>query len=288
MTFVLGLTGEGSPADTCPRPTTTPGQTALAEGAKVLNRYNCTGCHVLEMPKFTIPEGVKVAEAFTDFKTNLRASYTNRANDYLAELYPSSPTIPTRSLTPTRSRRSWGSRPTTATPVTMEGMPIGLFENELTVQLWKPVTIRGYTFNVGDNVTLDQTKIQKTDAVGGNFAWLYSTYQADRTGTRFAAFWNRLPPPLVREGNKVQTPWLTSLPEGSLRRSARRSSCGCRGSTTARRDSSPRQETGDAGELLRRPRPGRFPLSDDSRAEPGLPGRAQTRPIPTTSAPAGR
>ena len=41
-------------------------------------------------------------------------------------------------------------------------MPIGLFENELTVQLWQPVTIRGYTFNVGDNVTLDQTKIQKT------------------------------------------------------------------------------------------------------------------------------
>ena len=49
-------------------------------------------------------------------------------------------------------------------PVTIEGMPIGLFENELTVQLWKPVTIRGYTFNVGDNVTLDQTKVQKTPA----------------------------------------------------------------------------------------------------------------------------
>ena len=38
-------------------------------------------------------------------------------------------------------------------------MPIELFENELTVQLWRPVTIRGYTFNVGDNVTLDQSKI---------------------------------------------------------------------------------------------------------------------------------
>ena len=53
-------------------------------------------------------------------------------------------------------------------------MPIGLFENELTVQLWQPVTIRGYTFNVGDTVTLDQTKIQKTAADGGNFAWLYA------------------------------------------------------------------------------------------------------------------
>ena len=43
-------------------------------------------------------------------------------------------------------------------------MPIGLFENELTVQLWQPVTIRGYTFNIGDNLTLDQTKVEKTDA----------------------------------------------------------------------------------------------------------------------------
>ena len=65
-------------------------------------------------------------------------------------------------------------------------MPIGLFENELTVQLWRPVTIRGYTFNIADNVTLDQTKIdsrrQESPASGGDFAWLFSTYQAERTG----------------------------------------------------------------------------------------------------------
>ena len=103
-------------------------------------------------------------------------------------------------------------------------MPTGLFENELTVQVWKPVTIRGYTFNVGDNVTLDQTKIQKTPAIGGDFAWLYSTYAQEKAGTSFEAFWNRLPPPLVREGNKVQTPWLALLPAGIPTRSAPRRS----------------------------------------------------------------
>ena len=61
-------------------------------------------------------------------------------------------------------------------------MPIGTFENELTVQLWQPVTIRGFTFNVGDNLTLDQTKVEVTPAEGGNFAWLYATYQAEQTG----------------------------------------------------------------------------------------------------------
>ena len=47
--------------------------------------------------------------------------------------------------------------------------------------------------------------------MGGNFAWLYATYQAERTGTPLDSFWNRLPPPLLREGNKVQTPWLTAF-----------------------------------------------------------------------------
>ena len=88
MTFVLGLTGEKIAARYLPKNRYTPAQTALAEGAKVLNRYNCAGCHVLEMPKFTVPAGARVAEAFTDFKTNLRSSYQARANDYLQELYP--------------------------------------------------------------------------------------------------------------------------------------------------------------------------------------------------------
>ena len=88
MTFVLGLTNERVPAKYLPKTHTTPARTAVALGARDLNRFNCAGCHVLEMPKFTIPQGVKVAEAFTDFKANLRSSYTARGSDYLAELYP--------------------------------------------------------------------------------------------------------------------------------------------------------------------------------------------------------
>jgi hypothetical protein len=183
-------------------------QTALAKGGKVLNRYNCSGCHVLEMPKFLIPEGMKVADAFTDFSANVRSSYTARNNDFLAELYPTLTYDPKKKLDADKIEAELALRKDDGTAVTIEGMPIGLFENELTVQLWKPVTIRGYTFNVGDNVTLDQTKVEKTPAVGGNFAWLYSTTAQERTGTSFESFWNRLPPPLIREGNKVQTPWL--------------------------------------------------------------------------------
>ena len=207
MTFILGLTGEKVGYRYLAKANYNDVQTALAKGGKVLIRYNCTGCHVLEMPKFSLSEGTKVADAFTDFRSNVRSSYTARNNDFLAELYPPLTYDSKKKLDADNIESELALKPDDGKPVTIEGMPIGLFENELTVQLWKPVTIRGYTFNVGDNVTLDQTKVQKTPAVGGDFAWLYSTIAQERTGTSFESFWNRLPPPLVREGNKVQTPW---------------------------------------------------------------------------------
>ncbi len=218
MTFVLGLTNERVAARYLPKTHYTPTQTAVARGAKVVSRHNCTGCHVLEMPRFTIPAGVKVAEAFTDLKANLRSSYQGRGNDYLADLSkflgldPPLTYDPTKKLDANNIERELGLSPDEGKqPITIEGMPVGLFENELSVAIWRPVKVRGYTFNIGDNVTLDQTKIQRSPSTGGNFAWLYSTYQADRTGTPFEQYWNRLPPPLLREGNKVQTPWLTAF-----------------------------------------------------------------------------
>jgi len=219
MTFVLGLTGERVPPRYLPQTHTTPSRTALAEGFKVLNRYNCAGCHVLEMPKYTIPAGVRVAEAFTDFKSNLRSSYTARNTDFLAELYPTLSYDPKKRLDPNEIEKELGIGPDDGSSITIEGMPIGLFEEdpspsskkELTVQVWRPVTIRGYTFNIADNVTLDPRKIQTTPPNGGNFAWLYATHESERTGSQFDSFWNRLPPPLLREGNKVQTPWMSSF-----------------------------------------------------------------------------
>ena len=208
MTFVLGLTGEKVGFKYLAKERYNEVKTALAKGAKVLNRYNCTACHVLEMPKFNIAQGTKVAEAFTDFKGNVRASYSQRNGDFLAELYPHLTFDPNKKLDADNIEAEVGLKPDDGVAITVEGMPTGLFENELSVQLWKPVTIRGYTFNVGDNVTLDQTKIQKLPALGGDFAWLYATQAQERAGTSFEAFWNKLPPPLVREGVKVQTPWL--------------------------------------------------------------------------------
>ncbi len=202
MTFVLGLTGEKINSKYLPKTYYSPRQTAVAQGAKLLNRYNCTGCHTLAMPKYTVAAGAKLDEAMTDLATNVRVSYNARNADYLAELYPKLAYDP---KTPPALKPHDGSE------VVVEGMPIGTFEDELTVQLWRPATIRGYTFNVGDNLTLNRTKVKVTPPEGGNFAWLFAGYQSERTGTDFAPLWNRLPPPLIREGTKVQTPWLTAF-----------------------------------------------------------------------------
>ncbi len=211
MTFVLGLTGEKVNSKYLATTKTTPAKTAVAEGAKILNRFNCDGCHVLEMPKFKIAKGTKVAEAMPDFKGNLMSSYKSRANDYLAELDPSLKYDPKKNLGPNEIEQELEIGKDDGEEITIEGMPTGLSENELTVQLWQPVKIRGYTFSVADNLTLDQTRIEKTPAKGGDFPFLYAAYQNDRTNAPIETFWNRLPPPLLREGNKVQTPWLSAF-----------------------------------------------------------------------------
>ena len=204
MTFILGLTAEKIASRYLPKTYATPAKTAVAEGAKLLNRYNCTGCHVVRMPRYTIAAGTKFDEALIEFGTKVNVAGTARESDYLNELYPA--LARQAKPAPELSRGK-----TVEADITIEGMPISLFENELTVQLWEPATLLGYTFNVGDTLTLDKDKVRRTEPEGGNFAWLFATTEAERTGTDLAPIWNRLPPPLLREGKKVQTPWLTAF-----------------------------------------------------------------------------
>jgi hypothetical protein len=146
MTFVLGLTGEKIPGKYLPH--YAPPQEAVARGERVLKRYNCDGCHTLAMPKYTIASGTKVADALPDFEQTANVSYLNRANDYL-ELYPGLTFDP---------KKKPELKPEDGQEVTIEGMPVDLSDNILTVQVWKPVTIRGHTFNMGDNMAIDRTR----------------------------------------------------------------------------------------------------------------------------------
>ncbi len=220
MTFVLGLTGEIIPAQYLPH--YDPPKQALAQGERLLERYNCRGCHTLAMPKYTIAAGANLDSVFkgfdasdpNTFQANVGLSYDNRAKDYLSLFHERGLDLEYE------AGKAPELGPPDPGPVTIEGMPtfVDVQEDDqgkpvktVYVQVWRPVTIRGYTFNVGDTVLLDPDKVQVTPAEGGNFAWLYSAFEAQQTGEPMPPVWNKLPPPLLREGLKVQTPWLTGF-----------------------------------------------------------------------------
>ena len=208
MTFVLGLTGEKIASKYLPKRYNARPRRRWPRGRRSSTGTTAPAATSWRCPSTRSPTGTRSTEAFTDFKTNVRSSYSEpRERLHSKEFYPDLTYDPKKKLDAENIEAELGIKPDDgAQAVTIEGMPIGLFENELTVQLWKPVTIRGYTFNVGDNVTLDQTKVQKTPAEGGTSPGSTPTYQAEKTGGEFAAFWNRLPPPLSARGRRCRRP----------------------------------------------------------------------------------
>ena len=127
MTFVLGLTGEKVNAKYLPA-TKPPSPGRPSPKRKILNRFNCDGCHVLEMPRFTIPKGTKVAEAMPDFKGNVSSSYKNRNSDYLAELDPSLKFDPKKKLGAGEIENELEIGEDDGEAITIEGMPTGLLK----------------------------------------------------------------------------------------------------------------------------------------------------------------
>ncbi|MFM1802280.1 MAG: hypothetical protein RJA81_1632, partial [Planctomycetota bacterium] len=207
MTFVLGLVEDKVNDKFLPHYDEQ--KKALAAGRKLIDRYNCKGCHVLEMPKYTITAGTKLIEAMPDLETNVVVSYGGRATDYknlVAD--PELAFDPEKQPTPDLEAVA-------NSDITIEGMllfdSIIPMEEPQTIQLWQPVTIAGHKFQIGDNLTLDLSKVKQQKADGGDFAFLFTAWNHAENGVEYLSQWNRMPPPLLREGLKVQTPWLTAF-----------------------------------------------------------------------------
>lgn len=227
MTFVLGLVAEPPAEKFVYRPTEY--QQAIIEGQKVLDKYNCAACHVLETEKWEIeyrPGELAVSSVADGFP------FTNAVIPPDQIVASSSPDKQTGSLSAVLE--GMPALAESGHPAVYEYDPTDIDESyafeidgthdydntELmrSLTLWRPTVLDGEIADVGVEVRAFPTAVkQRHRPRGGDLALrlLPRILEIERgIGTAVpnsATAWGWLPPPLHVEGTKVQADWLHSF-----------------------------------------------------------------------------
>ncbi len=220
ITFVLGLVNE-APADKyIYRPD--PRQEAIVAGRQVLERFNCAGCHTLEMEQWQIafesgqfdePSQVNdypfLAKAFSD--KEIAISKQKDARGLLHATLHGQPLMSQETGLPEL--------------VDEGGIPIEPDDDEsepyYLLKLWKDALVEGVPWLVGiQDLMVPAAKDGYGPANGSAYpAWggdlarylfprvIAHVHETNPTAKGSEA-WGWLPPPLMDEGEKVQTDWL--------------------------------------------------------------------------------
>jgi hypothetical protein len=222
MTFVLGLTNEAPASRYIYKPS--PRQEAIVQGRHVLDKYNCAGCHVLDVERWDVafaPDWFEEPAAINDFPfvlpeftpAEIEASLkTDRRGLLRADLH-GMPVLDEETGAPRL--------------VDEDGVPIAPDDTEskpfYQFQLYRHAPVAGAARIVGtSDATLQlpaDPKHHKPEqgtsypTYGGDLAkYLYSRVIAEEKKTNPSVVateaWGWLPPPLHHEGEKVQTDWL--------------------------------------------------------------------------------
>jgi cytochrome c2 len=203
-TFVLGLVAEPPPSEYIFQPDQR--KADIIEGERLLDKYNCGGCHMLDLPEIAFATNVDDLMA-----SELGPADYEQALDLLLELKPP---------------RDGLRRTATGEPVTTdEGENIVEFKGlvfaepdpqedpeyqEYSYDLWETLAVGDKLLHPASKLLVPAEKmIERKPARGGDFAqWLVEHLMQTKTeGNRYLA-WQASPPPLYEEGEKVQTPWL--------------------------------------------------------------------------------
>ena len=216
MTFVLGLVAE-PPA---PEFVHTPGprEQARLDGLVVSERFNCGGCHTLEMDRWDLayePDSMGFPPAFNDYPF-LRGHFTPQQVEDSLETDNTGRRHATLVGMPVLD-------PETGLPtlVDEDGIPVEPDEEDVVfhrqVMLWQDALVDGEPRLVGGpNVLVPQRAIESGThypAKGGDLARLLFPVVIEdeleiNPNVKPSDAWGWLPPPLVGEGNKVQSAWL--------------------------------------------------------------------------------
>lgn len=197
-TFVLGLVADPPAPQFQYRPTGE--KAAIVEGERLLEKFNCTGCHMVDLPEFRY--GVKPDElqgyepASKDYK---------QALELLLKLNPPVNGETGKTLAGGESIISVRGFPT------QEPDPEDPIEDqELRAVAWQPTKAFGKLLIPSTPLTIPMPAlVSRSSGRGGDFAmWLAGIVKNDPGVGDQNKAWQASPPPLVREGVKVQTPWL--------------------------------------------------------------------------------
>lgn len=217
ITFVLGLVADPPATKFVYDPE--PAKKAIDEGHVVLEKYNCGGCHILELERWDIsfPQGHFNEPAdittFPFMKPGFSADQIedSQTADRQGRIHAALVGLPT--IDPT------------GVPVILDDFGDPLFEGEMynpqlveySFDLWQPLLLDGQTWQVGGiSVPVPARLIERRYPTRGGMLAKYLVPQVveleRQKGTASASkgkeAWGWVPPPLVGEGKKVQPDWL--------------------------------------------------------------------------------
>jgi mono/diheme cytochrome c family protein len=228
MTFVLGLVAEPPGSEYIYKPK--PRREAIVQGEQVLKKFNCAGCHVLELGRWDIayrPGDFGGSESppvypFLKPKFSKEEIYPSQHVDWRGMLHSTLRGMERVDQDGYPEEMAWD--PEEEEFLTLEEYKDAYDRDPLpadrgySVELWKPTYLDGHPYLVKDPLQTIPAGMVQTHypAKGGDFARLLLPIavelvrQTEPTADGTAALaW--VPPPLVGQGRKTQEPWLTEF-----------------------------------------------------------------------------
>lgn len=215
ITFVLGLVGSPPPAAYVYQPSER--DKAIQEGQAVIAKYNCGGCHILDAERWDI-----AFEPGRYGEQSLSPTYPFVTKEYLPAEQIASATPDRRNLI-TATLRGMPMLSNDGRAMILDDFGDPVFEDDeykpfnLTylLQLWQPALIEGESFQVGGlPLEVDSASIERRlPSRSGDLAKYLLPHVVDierqtNQNAKGSEAWAWVPPPLLGEGNKVQTDWL--------------------------------------------------------------------------------
>ena len=203
-TFVVGLIAEPPATEYLYNPGGPAG--AKIRGEQLIEQYNCSGCHMLEMPKIRYAADVDALAA-----SDTSSEYPE-AVKLLKELRP-----PRNGLTGQKKVVTVDGEKKTLSMLELHGLVTSApnpedppEDQEYVVELWETLKLASKDFVPTYKFIFPAANLDAIiPARGGKYAeWLVQRLVETKKANEATLAWQMSPPPLYKEGIKVQTPWL--------------------------------------------------------------------------------